>query len=93
MPVWEDNNSIDLNAIPDDEREKRVRWDDRLYGQDVRHEKLACKCNVVARYLDAVGDVLFGGRKRQLVGGDEEGQQLNFTYLRGELPLFRFNVF
>jgi hypothetical protein len=69
VPVWEDEEDFDLNHVGDEERAKRDRWEERLvlgggwlYRQDVMREQLAKEREVVARYLDAVDEVLFGGR-------------------------------
>ncbi|KAI0683844.1 hypothetical protein BC835DRAFT_1422907 [Cytidiella melzeri] len=68
IPVWEDEDDFDLNQMSAEE--KRERWDERLvlgggwlYRQDVRRSDLEKERETIARYLDAVDDVLFGGRK------------------------------
>ncbi|PSR77736.1 hypothetical protein PHLCEN_2v7720 [Hermanssonia centrifuga] len=70
VPVWEDEEDYDLNQAGEESRQKRDRWDERLvlgggwlYQQDVRQTELAKEREVVARYLDVVDEVLFGGRK------------------------------
>ncbi|KAI0804662.1 hypothetical protein BC629DRAFT_1488770 [Irpex lacteus] len=69
VPVWEDEDDYDMNQPPGEE-EKRDRWEERLvlgggwlYRQDVRRSDLEKERETIARYLDAVDDVLFGGRK------------------------------
>ncbi|KAI0084565.1 hypothetical protein BDY19DRAFT_898320 [Irpex rosettiformis] len=68
VPVWEDEDDFDMNQMT--EEDKRDRWDERLvlgggwlYRQDVRRSDLEKERQTIARYLDAVDDVLFGGRK------------------------------
>ena len=81
VPVWDDDDDdIDLNAMA--EGEKRDRWDERLvlgggwlYRQDVRRDELARERDVVARYLDAVDEVLFGGRKEGKRGWEREREK------------------
>ncbi|EMD35736.1 hypothetical protein CERSUDRAFT_156446 [Gelatoporia subvermispora B] len=67
VPVWEDEVD-DFNQLSEEEREKRERWDERLvlsggwlYRQDVRLVDLAREREVVARYVNTVDEVLFGG--------------------------------
>lgn len=80
VPVWEDDDDIDLNAMT--EEEKRERWDERLvlgggwlYRQDVTRDELAKERDVIARYLDAVDEVLFGGRKDGKRGWQREKEK------------------
>ena len=80
--MWEDDDDFDLNHATDGEREKRERWDERLvlgggwlYKQDVTREALAKERDVVARYLDAVDEVLFGGRKDGKRGWEREREK------------------
>ncbi|KIP07844.1 hypothetical protein PHLGIDRAFT_70384 [Phlebiopsis gigantea 11061_1 CR5-6] len=82
VPVWEDEDDFDLNQATDPEQEKRERWDERLvlgggwlYKQDVTRQALATERGVVARYLDAVDDVLFGGRKEGKRGWEREREK------------------
>lgn len=70
VPVWEDEDDFDLNQPAEDSGDKRDRWDERLvlgggwlYRQDVRRSDLEREREAVARYLNAVDEVLFGGRK------------------------------
>ena len=67
VPVWEDEEVDDFNLMT--EEEKKDRWDEKLvlgggwlYMQDVAREDLDDQREVIARYLDAVDEVLFGGR-------------------------------
>lgn len=80
VPVWEDDDDIDLNAMT--EEEKRERWDERLvlgggwlYRQDVTRDELVKERDVIARYLDAVDEVLFGGRKDGKRGWQREKEK------------------
>ncbi|GJE95929.1 hypothetical protein PsYK624_121210 [Phanerochaete sordida] len=83
VPVWEDEDDIDLNALmSEEEKEKRDHWDERLvlgggwlYRQDVHRAELARERDVVARYLDAVDEVLFGGRKDGQRGWEREREK------------------
>lgn len=66
VPVWEDEE--ETHDLSDEEFEKRERWDERLvlgggwlYRQDMRLADLAREREVVARYLNTVDEVLFGG--------------------------------
>lgn len=69
VPVWEDGDeSFDINNLPDEE--KRETWDERLvlgggwlYKQDIQMKDLEAERAVVAKYLDAVDEVLFSGQQ------------------------------
>ena len=81
VPVWEDEDDLDLNHMT--EQEKRERWDEKLvlgggwlYRQDVSRADLSKERDVVARYLDAVDDVLFGGRKDGKRGWEREREKI-----------------
>lgn len=69
--VWEDDE-VDFNQMTEEER--RERWDERvlaggwLYKQDVGWDDVKKEREVVARYLDYVDKILFGGPK-----GDQRG--------------------
>ncbi|KAF8632472.1 hypothetical protein AX15_001871 [Amanita polypyramis BW_CC] len=73
VPVWEDEES---DSDPEEEREKRELWDERLvlgsgwlYRQDVKMEEMQRERVVVGEYLDMADRVIFGGG---LDGGDGE---------------------
>ncbi|KAH9850908.1 hypothetical protein C2E23DRAFT_833362 [Lenzites betulinus] len=81
VPVWEDEESYDVNN--GNEEDKRDHWDERLvlgggwlYQQDVRIEDLAREREVVSKYVDAVDEVLFGGPKEGRRGWDRERERL-----------------
>ena len=83
VPVWEDEDDFDLNHLGEEERGKRDRWEERLvlgggwlYRQDVRRDELAKEREVIARYLDAVDEVLFGGRKEGRRGWEREREKV-----------------
>lgn len=70
VPVWEDEEDFDLNHLSEEDREKGERWDERLvlgggwlYRQDVKRDDILKEREVVSRYVDAVDDTLFGGRR------------------------------
>ena len=82
VPVWEDENDLDLRNLSEEEREKRDHWDDRLvlgggwlYRQDVKLADLGKEQDVVRRYTDLVDDVLFGGTKDGKRGWEREGEK------------------
>jgi hypothetical protein len=67
--VW-DEEEEDFNVDEESERVPRERWDERLvlgsgwlYRQDIKFEELGKQQGAVARYLDTVDEVLFGGSK------------------------------
>jgi hypothetical protein len=72
--VW-DEEEDDFNVDEESERLPRERWDERLvlgsgwlYKQDLKIEDLAKQRGVIARYLDTVDEVLFGGSKNGVRG-------------------------
>ncbi|KAI9439284.1 hypothetical protein H4582DRAFT_1948160 [Lactarius indigo] len=72
--VW-DEEEEDFNADEESERLPRERWDERLvlgsgwlYKQDLKIEDIEKQRGVVARYLDTVDEVLFGGSKNDVRG-------------------------
>ena len=72
--VW-DEEEDDFNMDEESERLPRERWDERLvlgsgwlYKQDLKIEDLAKQRGVIARYLDTVDEVLFGGGKNGVRG-------------------------
>jgi hypothetical protein len=72
--VW-DEEEDEFNVDEESERLPRERWDERLvlgsgwlYMQDLKIEDLAKQRGVIARYLDTVDEVLFGGSKRGVRG-------------------------
>ena len=72
--VW-DEEEEDFNVDEETERLPRERWDERLvlgsgwlYRQDLKIEDLAKQRAVIARYLDTVDEVLFGGGKSGIRG-------------------------
>lgn len=82
VPVWEDENDLDMRSLSEEEREKREHWDDRLilgggwlYKQDVKLADLGKEQDVVRRYIDLVDDVLFGGTKDGKRGWEREGER------------------
>jgi hypothetical protein len=73
--VW-DEEEDDFNMDEESERVPRERWDERLvlgsgwlYRQDIKIEDLGKQQDAVARYLDTVDEVLFGG----IQGGSVRG--------------------
>jgi hypothetical protein len=73
--VW-DEEEEDFNVDEESERVPRERWDERLvlgsgwlYRQDIKFEQLGKQQGAVARYLDTVDEVLFGGSKGGRVRG------------------------
>ncbi|KAH9164870.1 hypothetical protein EDB89DRAFT_2233714 [Lactarius sanguifluus] len=67
--VW-DEEEEDFNVDEESERLPRERWDERLvlgsgwlYKQDLKIEDIEKQRGIVARYLDTVDEVLFGGNK------------------------------
>ena len=67
--VW-DEEEDDFNVDEETERLPRERWDERLvlgsgwlYRQDLKIDDLVEQRGVIARYLDTVDEVLFGGGK------------------------------
>ncbi|KAG6864203.1 hypothetical protein C0991_011579 [Blastosporella zonata] len=74
VPVWEDED--DEFEQPEDEKEKREPWDERLvvgsgwlYRQDVKLAELENERKVIAEYLDVVDEVLFEWKR------NEEGKE------------------
>jgi hypothetical protein len=72
--VW-DEEEEEFNVDEESERVPRERWDERLvlgsgwlYMQDIKIEDLEKQRGVIARYLDTVDEVLFGGSKREIRG-------------------------
>ncbi|KAG6917395.1 hypothetical protein DXG01_002664 [Tephrocybe rancida] len=64
VPVWEDPD--DEFEQPEEEKEKREPWDERLvvgsgwlYRQDVKLDELENERKVISAYLDVVDEVLF----------------------------------
>lgn len=77
VPVWEDEDSFDVNNGQDEETKER--WDERLvlgggwlYKQDITKEALTKEREVVGRYLDVVDEALFGGTKDGVRGWERE---------------------
>ncbi|KAI0338691.1 hypothetical protein BDW22DRAFT_1415373 [Trametopsis cervina] len=80
VPVWEDEEDFDLNQMS--EEEKRDRWEERLvlgggwlYRQDIHRADLEKEREVIAKYLNAVDEVLFGGRKGGKRGWEQEREK------------------
>ncbi|KAI0052227.1 hypothetical protein FA95DRAFT_1533516 [Auriscalpium vulgare] len=80
--VW-DEEEDEFQQPPDEERDPRERWDERLvlgsgwlYKQDVKLEHLVKERETLGRYLDAVDEVLFGGRKGGVRGWQREHERL-----------------
>ncbi|KAF8260485.1 hypothetical protein EI94DRAFT_1811598 [Lactarius quietus] len=72
--VW-DEEEDEFNVDEESERLPRERWDERLvlgsgwlYRQDIKIEDLGKQRGVIARYLDTVDEVLFGGGKTGVRG-------------------------
>ncbi len=72
--VW-DEEEDEFNVDEESERLPRERWDERLvlgsgwlYKQDLKIGDLEKQRGVVARYLDTVDEVLFGGSKSEVRG-------------------------
>ena len=72
--VW-DEEEDEFNIDEESERVPRERWDERLvlgsgwlYKQDLKIEDLEKQRGVIARYLDTVDEVLFGGSKGEVRG-------------------------
>ncbi|KAH9051603.1 hypothetical protein EDB83DRAFT_2542998 [Lactarius deliciosus] len=72
--VW-DEEEEDFNVDEESERLPRERWDERLvlgsgwlYKQDLKIEDIEKQRGIVARYLDTVDEVLFGGNKNSVRG-------------------------
>jgi hypothetical protein len=105
VPVWEDEEDFDMNQPA--QEDKRDRWDERLvlgggwlYRQDVRRSDLQKERETIARYLDAVDEVLFGGRKdgkrgwareREKVEKDRRGKKRVSDSAVGPSPARRSN--
>lgn len=78
VPVWDDEgSSFDMNNLT--EEEKRDGWDERLvvgggwlYRQDIQMKDLQMEREVIAKYLNAVDEVLFGGKKEGKRGWERE---------------------
>ena len=72
--VW-DEEEDEFNVDEESERVPRERWDERLvlgsgwlYKQNLKIEDLEKQRGVIARYLDTVDEVLFGGSKGEVRG-------------------------
>jgi hypothetical protein len=80
--VW-DEEEDDFNADEESEHVPRERWDERLvlgsgwlYKQDIKIEELGKQQSSVAKYLDTVDEVLFGGWKGDLRGWVSEQERV-----------------
>ncbi|KAI0065172.1 hypothetical protein BV25DRAFT_1822288 [Artomyces pyxidatus] len=80
--VWEEEED-EFKQPSDDEREHRDRWDEKLvlgsgwlYKQDIKPELLAREQEVIGRYLEAVDEILFGGRKGGIRGWERERERM-----------------
>jgi hypothetical protein len=80
--VWEDEGD-DSKSGDEEERRKKGHWDERLvvgsgwlYKQHMRLEDLTKEKEVVARYLDFVDGVLFGGPKEGQRGWEKERERV-----------------
>ncbi|KAI0300646.1 hypothetical protein B0F90DRAFT_1936770 [Multifurca ochricompacta] len=80
--VW-DEEEDEFNVDEESERVPRERWDERLvlgsgwlYKQGLKIDDLEKEQDVVARYLDTVDDVLFGGSKGRVRGWVREQERL-----------------
>ena len=69
VPVWEDDMSASI-FDDEEEQEKKEHWDARLvlgggwlYRPDINIDSLGVEQATVARYLDVVDTVLFGGTR------------------------------
>lgn len=65
VPVWEEEEDV-FQAVEEEQKEKRERWDERLvlaggwlYKQDVKLSDLEKERETVSRYLDIVDEVIF----------------------------------
>lgn len=81
VPVWEDEESYDVNYGQDEETKER--WDERLvlgggwlYRQNVTRDDLRKEREVVARYLNVVDEILFGGTKENVRGWERDRVRL-----------------
>jgi hypothetical protein len=89
VPVWEDDTHEINSTLSPEEREKREGWEDRLvvgggwlYKQDIRMEELEKEKEAVAKYLDDVDDVLFGGSKDGERGWERERRKIEMERQR-----------
>ncbi len=81
--VW-DEEEDEFNVDEESERVPRERWDERLvlgsgwlYRQDFKIEQLEKQQDAVARYLDIVDEVLFGGTKGSVRGWASERERVD----------------
>lgn len=79
IPVWDDEGSSSADLAGLAEGDKRDGWDERLvlgggwlYRQDIQLKDLQTEREVVAKYLNAVDQVLFGGAKEGKRGWERE---------------------
>ncbi|KAK6974629.1 hypothetical protein R3P38DRAFT_3132604 [Favolaschia claudopus] len=77
VPVWEDEDAPWEDE--DEDKAKKEGWDEKLvlgsgwlYQQNIRLEDLEKERAVVSRYLDAVDEALFEGKKAGDAGQDKE---------------------
>ncbi|KAI0314573.1 hypothetical protein OF83DRAFT_1165174 [Amylostereum chailletii] len=80
--VWEEEED-EFRQDSDEERGPREHWDERLvlgsgwlYKKDVKLESVSQERAVIGRYLDAVDDILFGGRRDGTRGWERERDKL-----------------